>query len=377
MIYINSKNLNMEAEIIYCPRFHARVVKLSTISKSLVPEEITNGNGNVQEENCLLVKVQCESPEDLKYIYLLVADILERCERAKVSNVVLCPYGHLNNKRGPKEIIEIIFNTCEKELVNQGKNVKKVHFGSQKYYGYDADESVLATSRRSYPYIKHFYTTKRYIKLVTNNPLPFFQEYQKDEAIKIRSLIHNYNTVIDIGCGYGRSYDEVKSVLFNKQYVGIENNQEMYMSAIKKTLKEPNHNVIFSDALKLSALFPSQKNTLALCLQNTIGVFQGSTEKFLQMLGLFLKESTNNACVSFLKQSSLATEGVSFYESIQAISGKIDYQYSELEKGSIKMTNGYGSRWYSIEEARELFSRHFNRELIIDEYEHYFFVTFK
>ena len=367
----------MEAEIIYCHQFHAKVVKLSETSKCLVPEKVTNGNSNVQAKHCLLVKIQCESHEDLKYVYLLVSDITERCIRAGVSEVVLCPYGHLNNKRGPQEVLVSIFNWCEKMLLTQDISVKKVHFGSQKVYGYDADESVLPTSRRSYPYIKHFYTTKRYIKLVTHNPLPFFQNYQNSEMQKVQSLIHDYETIIDIGCGYGRSYEQIKDALHGKQYIGIENNQEMYLSAIKRTLHEPLHTVIFTDALKLQSLFPKQKNTIALCLQNTIGVFQGSIDKFLQMLGLFLREPTNNACISFLKQSSLSKEGISFYESIKGISGDIDYQYSEFQKGIIRMVNGYSSRWYSITEAKELFSRHFNREILIEDHEHHFFVLFK
>ncbi|MCA9352743.1 hypothetical protein KC901_01020 [Patescibacteria group bacterium] len=366
----------MEAEIVYCKKFYARVVKLSTPSRCLTPEELTSNNQHVSEKNCLLVKVQCQDSEDLKYTHLLMNDILDRAERTQVTNIVLCPYGHFTNKRGSKEILIAIFDTCEEQLRNHGKNVKRVHFGSQKAYGYDAQEEILPTSRRSYPYIKHFYTTKRYIKLVTNNSLVFFQEYQRNEASYVLSMIDHYTSIIDIGSGYGRSYEIIQPHIVEKQYVGIENNQEMYINAVKTTLSHPHHKVIFCDALKLISLFPNQKNTVVLCLQNTIGVFAGSTEKFLQMLGLFLREPSNNACISFLKQSSLATEGVAFYESIKSISGDIDYQYSDFKTGTINMTNGYRSHWYSIEEVRKLLV-HFNRTAVFEEHEHHFFLTFK
>ena len=366
----------MEAEITYCKTFYAKVVKISHSSKTLVPEEVTEKNDLITSHSCILVKVQCEGLEDLKYVYLLVNDILERCSRSQSRKVVLCPYGHLSNKRGPKEVLLEIFNFCEAVLKTQGIQVKRVHFGSQKDYGYEVLESVIPTSRRSYPYNKHFYTAKSYVKLVTHNPNPFFQKYQHDEANTICEMARNYQAIIDIGSGYGRSYEIMKNVLEERTYIGIENNKDMYLSGVRKVLNQPRHQVIFCDALKLQSLFPDQRHTLLLCLQNTLGVLQGSTEKFMQMLGLMLREKTNNACISFLKKSSLAQEGVSFYESIRSITGDINYHNSELEDGIIRMNNGYSSRWYSIDEARTLFSRHFTRKVVVNEHEHHFFIQF-
>lgn len=366
----------MKAELSYCTEFKARVVELSKPSKLLNPQELTEENKDIYVENCILAKIQCESDQDVEYTYLLVQDIIERCQKLSLTKVVLCPYGHINNKKISQKIVLEIFSKCEEALFLYQIKVTKVHFGSKKDYSYSGKESVLPVSMRHYPFNDHFYTPKLYSELIEKSELEFIKRYQKQEISKVAMYIQQYETIIDTGCGDGRMYSQIKKYITNKRYIGIEYGKKMYTEAIRKTIQEPLHNVIYGDMLKFNQVLPTQKNALIICLQNTLSVLHGDIDKYFQQIGIFLREPSNNVVLSFAKKSSLEESGVLFYESIKKICGQISHKNSQLNEGILKTERGYISKWYSIEDIKP-FLKHCKRKTIIQDHDDFFFISFE
>jgi len=188
--------------------------------------------------------------------------------------------------------------------------------------------------------IKNYFTPDKY-SLVESINDPQFKAYMLSEVIKIHSS-EKKGTFIDIGAGYGRIIPHIPKRF--DTIISIDKNKYM-ISELKK--RYPTVNTIYGDATNLASIVNIPKDSLIVILQNTLGTWNGDYLKLLKNINDCAKTSHSDVIISIFRADALKKWGLSIYSKIENLTGKINQNESNLERGLFVGYNGYSSKWFT------------------------------
>ncbi len=176
------------------------------------------------------------------------------------------------------------------------------------------------------------------------------QQFLEAEIDFVLSEINNNDTVLDLGCGYGRV--AIRLVEKAHKVIGIDISEKNIELAKKIMPKNENCDFFIMDAINLK--FPNDHFDKVFCLQNGISAFKVSPEELI-------KESirvTKRGGSAFFSTYSpkFWKDRLEWFEvqARQKLIGEIDYDLTK--NGTIVCKDGFKAVTYSEEEFLELAS---------------------
>ena len=91
-----------------------------------------------------------------------------------------------------------------------------------------------------------------------------------------------------------------------------------------------------------------------LVLQNTLGVIEGDTQKFLSELKSFAKVNNGEIVLSLFRQEDFEGWGSGVYAKAQKMIGTVDLSKSDISSGLIRTKTGYTSKWWTRDDVDKL-----------------------
>jgi SAM-dependent methyltransferase len=197
------------------------------------------------------------------------------------------------------------------------------------------------------------YTTKKYEALVEKIDDQTFQDYMISEGNFIKDIKNiESRTLVDLGAGYGRILPIVAQLA--KRIVAIEINPDMAKELKIRASKHKNITAIEGDFLKLEDLLPNDINQpIFLIALNTLGTIEnGNWKNALDVVIKEAKKRNGELILSLLRQPVLQEWGTIFYDKIKEMSGDVDPDKSDFEKGIVITNTGYSSKWWTDKEIQ-------------------------
>lgn len=200
------------------------------------------------------------------------------------------------------------------------------------------------------------FTPELYRDLLAKSHDPILNRQMQDELELISSIPNvSEKTFIDLGAGYGRITRYLAEIAH--KVVSIEINPIMFskLECISRNIN--NCEVINGDFTKLSQLISSYtiQKPVFLVLQNTIGTIEGENfSDFLSELKACCQKFNGEIILTIFRQEKLREWGVRFYKSISKMTGPIDMNNTNFERGLFFSHTGYFSKWRSKEEIQKI-----------------------
>lgn len=186
------------------------------------------------------------------------------------------------------------------------------------------------------------------------------KQFLEAEISFVLDKIHNEETVLDLGCGYGRI--SIRLIEKTNRVVGIDISRENISFAKELYGNKSGLEFYVMDALKLG--FPDNVFDITLCLQNGISAF-GIEPK--ELLKESLRVTKEGGILLFSSYSEKFWEERLNWFQIQSdeeLLGEIDY--NKTKKGIIVCKDGFTAITFSGEDFQKL-SKEFNLETKIYE----------
>ena len=199
------------------------------------------------------------------------------------------------------------------------------------------------------------YTADKYFEYVENFNDPVFQSWQKTEGDVISHVKNSKSkTFIDLGAGYGRVLRIIANIA--KNVLAIEINPGMLEELRRRSMEYSNVKVMGGDMQNLLDLLESEevKNPVLLLLQNTLGTIEGDYKKVLSEMKKVATRYRGEIIISLLRQEALKDFGMKFYTYISPMTGDLDLEKTELEKGLFISKTGYVSKWWTLSDIEEI-----------------------
>ncbi|MBU0648644.1 class I SAM-dependent methyltransferase [Patescibacteria group bacterium] len=187
---------------------------------------------------------------------------------------------------------------------------------------------------------------------------PYYDDWVKLASPEIKEFLQAENkfiqkilsrncqkcSVLDIGCGYGRTIDFIHKIPL--KIVGIDNNKRMVQNARRNLKKYKNVKVMLMDA---SGPKFREKFDFVLCLANTFGNFSSDKIKALEGMKRVLKCS-GKIIIHVYNQKSLKFRLKDYKKAGMPIL-KID------KAGTVYSADGLKLEQFSAKRLREIFSK--------------------
>ncbi len=176
------------------------------------------------------------------------------------------------------------------------------------------------------------------------------KQFLEAEIDFVLSEINNTDTILDLGCGYGRV--AIKLVKKAQKVVGIDISKKNIELAKKIMYDHKNCELFIMDASKLK--FPNNYFDKVFCLQNGISAFKVNP---IELIKESIRVTKKGGSVFFSTYSpKFWKDRIEWFE-IQArenLIGEIDYNLTK--NGTIVCKDGFKAITYSEEELLELAS---------------------
>ncbi len=192
--------------------------------------------------------------------------------------------------------------------------------------------------------ITSFMKFNRNFALETEKYPEIYQRYLEKEDSLVKSLIRREFSVLDVGCGTGRTIPLVARRI--RKYTGIDIDESGLEKSKSVASNYPNSTVSFLDATKLDKKYPKNSFDLCLCLWNTIGCVNDPVETLKQM-GIV----TKGECFFTVMAKGTIEKRKEYYEKL-----KIDYTINTKSETFYSPIWGE-SRAYSEDELKTLCSK--------------------
>ena len=196
-----------------------------------------------------------------------------------------------------------------------------------------------------------------YIKFVEKSSHPLIRNYEQAELDYLLDNIKSpkNKTFVDIGAGYGRVLPALTKIA--RSVIGVEINDEMFQELQKRTAKFSNAVAVKGDANKLSNILTGCDlvNPVLVCLQNSIGTWEGDYKKAIEEMGKVAEEKHGEVIISAWRGELFKDYATKIYSAISFV-GEPDLERTNFDKGIYVSKSGYKVYWWSPEQRKEILS---------------------
>ncbi len=194
----------------------------------------------------------------------------------------------------------------------------------------------------------------KYEKLLEYSNDIFLQKHMQKEKEFLLNLANiNDKTIFDLGAGYGRILKIIKDF---PSIIAIELLPNMFEELNNRYNNFSNIKLLNSDITKINDWYSKVNMTtpVFLIMQNTLGTIMGSTDILLESIKNIIHQDKGEIIISLFRQKALSKWGLIFYESIQEMAGKVDFDKSIFEEGIFVSNTGYKSKWFNDNEIKKI-----------------------
>jgi len=199
-----------------------------------------------------------------------------------------------------------------------------------------------------------------YKQLVERTKDPHLREIMKREKLHIREWVSDIKsrTFIDAGAGIGRLLPFLSRLAYD--VVAVEINPRVIEELRKRAKPYKNVTVIHGDVVELDKLLDRNgiepRMPVVLSMLNTLGTAEGNPYEMINGMKRVAKKEGEMIITLFCKYS-LQDWGVKMYDGLKSLVGEHDSEKSDFKKGIFKTKDSYSSKWWSIEEIADIFTR--------------------
>jgi SAM-dependent methyltransferase len=201
---------------------------------------------------------------------------------------------------------------------------------------------------------------EEYKRLVERTKDPHLREIMRREKLHIKECVSGSKsrTAVDSGTGTGRLIPFL-SKLFH-DVIAVDINPKMVEEARKRARPYKNVNVVQGDVVELDKVLDGYgietRMPIVISALNTLGTSEGDPYEMVSGMKKVAKKDGEMVITLFCKYS-LKYWGIKMYEKLQSLVGKPDLSKCDFKKGMFKTEYGYSSKWWSLEEISNIFTR--------------------
>ena len=199
------------------------------------------------------------------------------------------------------------------------------------------------------------WSVEEYINLVENTQNPILKAYEQAEIDYILAIPDlPRKTVIDVGAGYGRILPHIAPIARN--VIAVDINDSMFSELQKRATLYPNTTAVKGDANDLSSILKDADiiSPVLVCLQNSIGTWEGDYKKALSEIGKVARVKQGEVIISVWRQEGFKKHAIDLYNSTSALVGEPNLEQTDFENGMFRSKTGYLSKWWKPEEQDEI-----------------------
>src|SRR3989344_8054024 len=217
-------------------------------------------------------------------------------------------------------------------------------------------EAVSVSQNPPSSSLKYTWSVPDYIRSVENSSHPLMKSYEQAEIDYISSIPDlSRKTVIDIGAGYGRVLPHIAPPR-TRNIIAVEINDSMFSELQQRANQYPNATALKGDANELSELLADIDvvSPVLMCLQNSLGTWEGDYKKALEEMGKVAKEKKGEVIISAWRGEEFKNYAMDIYTALSPVVGVPDPIQSDFENGIFRSKTGYLSKWWSPAEREEI-----------------------
>lgn len=203
--------------------------------------------------------------------------------------------------------------------------------------------------------MKYNWSVEKYIRAVENTSNPLIKEYEQAEIDYISSIPDlSRKTVIDVGAGYGRVLPHIAPPR-TRNVIAVEINDSMFSELQKRAALYPNTTAVKGNANDLSNILEGTDivSPVIVCLQNSIGTWEGDYRKALSEMGKVAKKNKGGVIISAWPGEKFKEYASKIYSTIDFV-GEPDLEKTDHTSGLYVSKSGYITHWWSPEQREEM-----------------------
>lgn len=219
------------------------------------------------------------------------------------------------------------------------------------------DKAVSDSQNPPSSSLKYTWSVPDYIRSVENSSHPLMKSYEQAEIDFLTTSIENLEmkTFIDVGAGYGRILPYVAPPK-TRNVVAVEINGSMFEELDKRCKEYTNVKAVKADANNLSEVLKSEDlvSPVLVCLQNSIGTWEGDYRKAISEMGKIAREKQGEVIISAWRGEQFKDYAIDIYTALSPVVGEPDPTQSDFENGIFRSKTGYVSKWWSPAQREEI-----------------------
>lgn len=201
---------------------------------------------------------------------------------------------------------------------------------------------------------------EEYRRLVERTKDPHLREIMRREKFHIKECVagKKARTFIEAGAGTGRLLPFLSRLAYD--VVAVEINDKMVEELKKRARPYKNATVIHGDVIELDKLLNEHgiepRYPVVLSTFNTLGTAEGDPYEMINGMKR-VAEKEGEMIITLFCRYSLKDWGIKMYGKIKSLVGETDLSKCDVEKGIFKTKDSYSSKWWSLEEIADIFTR--------------------
>ena len=217
---------------------------------------------------------------------------------------------------------------------------------------------------------------EEYKRLVERTKDPHLREIMRREKFHIKECVSGSKarTFIEAGAGTGRLVPFLSRLAY--EVVAVEINDKMVEELEKRARPYKNVTVIHGDVIELDKLLDKHgiepRFPVVLSMFNTLGTAEGDPYEMLNGMKR-VAEKEGEMIITLFCRYSLEDWGTKMYGKIKSLVGEPDLSRCDFKKGIFKTKESYSSKWWSLEEMADIFTR-LETEVTIEWINPYFYI---
>ena len=130
----------------------------------------------------------------------------------------------------------------------------------------------------------------------------------------------------------------------------------MFSELQKRAALYPNTTAVKGNANDLSSILKDTDivSPVIVCLQNSIGTWEGDYRKALSEMGKVAKAKQGEVIISAWRAEKFKDYAIDIYTAVSPVVGVPDSTQSDFENGIFRSKTGYLSKWWKPEERDEI-----------------------
>lgn len=204
--------------------------------------------------------------------------------------------------------------------------------------------------------LTYTWSVSDYIKSVENSSHPLIKNYEQAEIDYISSIpALPKKTLIDVGAGYGRVLPHIAPPR-TRNVIAVEINDSMFSELQKRAALYPNTIALKGNANDLSNILEGTDivSPVIVCLQNSIGTWEGDYRKAIEEMGKVAREKQGEVIISAWRAEQFRDYAIDIYTALSPVVGTPDESQIDFENGIFRSKTGYVSKWWRPEERKEM-----------------------